>query len=59
MFVLVVGRWSLGGMLMVILCMSRKSTTVGYDATKRGADGLVEQIAGAQANANPTLTGLT
>ncbi len=54
MFVLAVGL--LGGMMMVIIGMSRNNTNRVDTTATNVAQTVLEQIAGAPANANPTLT---
>jgi prepilin-type N-terminal cleavage/methylation domain-containing protein len=54
MFVLVVGL--LGGMMMVIIGMSRNNTNRVDTTATNVAQTVLEQIAGAPANSNPTLT---
>ena len=54
MFVLVVGL--LGGMMMVLIGMSRNNTNRVDTTATNVAQTVLEQIAGAPANSNPTLT---
>ncbi len=54
MFVLAVGL--LGGMMMVIIGMSRNNTNRVDTTATNVAQTVLEQIAGAPANSNPTLT---
>src|SRR5215472_14376712 len=54
MFVLIVGV--LGGMVMIIMGMTRNNTNRVDTTATNAAQAVLEEIAGAPANANPTLT---